>query len=228
MCAVIVHDSRPVTLVGGGKVKKSLLKAAIVHGSKVVAADGAAKVALKWGIVPEAVIGDFDSVTESARRGIPADHFHLIKEQDSTDFEKCLARIVAPLVICVGFSGGRLDHQLAVLHGLMRFAQQPCLLLGKRDVVFLAPPELRLDLPVGSRFSLFPMGNVAAQSEGLRWRVEGIDFAPGQRIGTSNVAVGPVRLTTDRPAMLVILPTGRFEAAVTALSDPATPRWAAR
>ena len=231
MTEEIVHDSRPVTLVGGGKVKKSLLRAAIVHGPKVVAADGAVKAVLKAGLDPEAVIGDFDSISEAARAAVPAGRCHVIDEQDSTDFEKCLGRISAPLVIGVGFMGGRLDHQLAVLHGMLRFAGRPCLLLGRKDIAFLAPPELRLSLPEGSRVSLFPLAAVEARSEGLRWPLDGIDFAPGRRIGTSNLVaqgVPVVRITTDRPGMLVILPAARLGPAVAALSDPARPRWPVR
>lgn len=225
---VIVHDSRPVTLVGGGKVKKSLLRAAIVHAPELVAADGAARVVLEHGLLPRAVIGDFDSITSATRAALPDDRLHVFDDQDSTDFEKCLEQIAAPLIIGVGFLGGRMDHQLAVLHGLMRFADRPCLLLGKRDLVFLAPPELRLDLPVGSRFSLFPMTDVRARSQGLRWPLDGIGFAPGRRIGTSNEVSGPVRVEVDRPGMIVILPAGRLATVVPVLGDPQAPGWAFR
>jgi thiamine pyrophosphokinase len=228
MIRPIVHDMRPVTLVGGGKVKKSLLNAAIVYAPKIVAADGAADQALRHDHIPDAVIGDFDSISPAARAAIPAARLHQIAEQDSTDFEKCLSRIDAPLIIGVGFGGGRLDHQLAALHGLLRYPERPCLLLGKRDIVFLAPPKLRIDLPRGTRLSLFPMGKVAAGSDGLRWPLDGIGFAPGARIGTSNRVDGPVRIDTDRPEMLIILPAGQLDRVVRVLSAPGAPRWPAR
>ena len=228
MANTIVHDTQPVTLVGGGKVKKSLLDAAIVHAPRMVAADGAADRALALGHIPDAVIGDFDSISAAARAAIPAERLHPIVEQDSDDFEKCLSRIEAPLVIGVGFGGGRLDHQLAALHGLMRYPDRPCILLGRRDLVFLAPPELRLDLPEGTRFSLFPMAEVRARSSGLRWPVEGIGFAPGQRIGTSNIVSGPVQLDCDRPYMLIILPVALVRYPVRALQAAGGRRWSAR
>ncbi len=228
MICSIVHGTRPVTLVGGGKAKKSLLEAAISRAPQLVAADGGADRALCLGWMPDVVIGDFDSISAAAKAAIPSERLHMIGEQDSTDFEKCLSRIDAPLVIGVGFSGGQLDHQLAALHGLMRFPERACVLLGKRDLVFLAPPELRLDLPEGARFSLFPLGEVRAHSNGLRWPVEGIGFAPGARIGTSNVAQGPVHLTCDLPAMLIILPVGLLDFVAEALADKDAPRWPAR
>lgn len=223
----IVHDIRPVTLLGGGKVKKSLLKAAIGHAPQLVAADGGADTALKLGYMPDAVIGDFDSVSAAARAAIREERQYPVGEQDSTDFEKCLSRIDAPLIIGVGFSGGRLDHQLAVLHGLLRFPERACVLIGKHDLVFLAPLELRLEVPDGTRFSLFPMGEIQARSTGLRWPLEGIGFAPGERIGTSNVVSGPVHLQCDRPAMLIILPVGLLPCVVGALTERGAPRWPA-
>ena len=231
MAAAIVHDSRPVVLVGGAKVKKSLLRAAIVDAPRIVAADGAANRLIKRGILPDAVIGDMDSLSDRSRKVLPKERVHKIEEQDSTDFEKCLSRIDAPLVVALGFSGGRLDHQLAVLHGMMRFADRPCLLVGPREVVFLAPPRFDIALFAGCRVSLFPMGEVQARSNGLVWALDGLDFAPGTFIGTSNRVAGSkgqetrVRIETDAPAMLVILPVAYFDAVRRRLSDPEPARW---
>ncbi|UYV37753.1 hypothetical protein N4R57_01135 [Rhodobacteraceae bacterium D3-12] len=87
-------------------MRKSLLCAAIDHAPRIVAADGAAQEVLRHGFMPEAVIGDFDSLSEASKRRISQDRLHEISEQDSTDFEKCLSRIEAPLVLGVGFEGG--------------------------------------------------------------------------------------------------------------------------
>lgn len=225
MNEAIVDESRPVTLIGCGTVKETVLRRAIVQAPAVVAADGAAQVALDHGIMPDAVIGDFDSIPEAARARIPPARLHRITEQDSTDFEKCLRNICAPLVIGVGFGGGRVDHQLAAFHGLMRHADRPCLLLGERDLVFLMPPALCLSLPQGSRFSLFPLGEVRARSLGLRWPLDDIGFAPGLRIGTSNAVSGPVEIEVSAPAMLAILPARALEAVIAGLTGAEAVRW---
>ncbi len=162
--------------------------------------------ALASGRIPDAVIGDFDSLGADARDAIPGDRFHHAAEQDSTDFEKCLQRIDAPLIVALGFTGARIDHELAVWNVLARRRARHCVVVGNEDVVFLAPRRLELDLPVGSRFSLFPMSPVSGESSGLRWPIGGIGFAPDGRSGTSNEVVGPVILTVDDGALLVILP----------------------
>jgi thiamine pyrophosphokinase len=62
------------------------------------------------------------------------------------------------------------------------------------------------------------MGPVTGRvGEGLRWPVEGLAMAPHGRIGTSNVATGPIRLAFDAPCMLVILPGDLLEPVAAAL-----------
>lgn len=204
MTAALTTD-RPVTLIGGGPFSPDDLALSLSLGPVIAAADGGADSALAHGLVPQAVIGDFDSLSEAARKAIPADHLHRVTEQDSTDFEKCLTRIAAPLVLAVGFSGARQDHFLAALNALARRIGPPCILIAGADVITLCPPALALDLPAGTRVSLFPMGACRGTSTGLDWPIDGLDFAPGGRIGTSNKASGRVSLTMAGP-MLLCLP----------------------
>ena len=132
---------------------------------------------------------------------------HRIAEQDTTDFDKALRHIAAPFVLAVGFAGGRVDHTLGVFNTLVQRAEVPCFVLSPRDVVFVAPEEMELRLKPGTRLSLFPMGEVAGDSEGLRWPIGGVGFAPDGAVGVSNEVVAPlVRLRFSARRMLVILP----------------------
>ncbi|MCR8725281.1 thiamine diphosphokinase [Frigidibacter sp. SLM-1] len=211
-----------VTLLGAGEVTAATLAEALTLAPNLVAADGAAAKALSFGHLPTAVIGDLDSIDGASREKIPADRLHLVAEQESTDFEKCLAAVSAPLILGVGFMGARLDHELAAYNALVRHPDRRCILIGPVDICFHAPPELLLEVEPGARVSLFPMAKVTGRSEGLHWPIEGLRFAPDGRIGTSNAAHGPVRLEFDGPGMLVILPRQALRAAITALGAVAT------
>jgi thiamine pyrophosphokinase len=197
------------------------LAAALALAPEAVAADGGGDVPLPGGRAFAAVIGDMDSIRDPdalRARGVPV---HFLADQDTTDLEKCLLAVEAPLIVGLGFLHGRLDHQLAAMNALVRHARRPTLLLGGEDLCFLCPPELALDLEPGCRVSLFPMAPVRGRvSVGLRWPVAGLAFSPDGRIGTSNAALGgPLRLGFDRPAMLVVLPA-RHLAAVAARLGP--------
>lgn len=218
MNQAIVESSDGVTLVAGGPVARRDLKTALGFAPRLVAADGGADRALLAGHVPTAVIGDMDSVSEAAKRALGPGRLFPIAEQETTDFDKALRSIDAPFVLALGVLGGRVDHELAVFNALIRNRDRLCIAVGPTDVVFHAPAMLRLRLVVGDRVSLFPMAQVTGASEGLRWPIDGLRFAPFGTIGTSNeVAKFEVTLQMDGPGMLVILPRNRLRAALVGL-----------
>jgi len=207
-----------VTLLGGGALQAGDLRLALAHAPRLVAADGGAVAALDAGLVPEAVFGDMDSLPPAQAARIPPERLHPIPEQDSTDFDKALRHIAAPFVVAVGFTGRRIDHELAVCHSLIRHAAPRCIVLGCEDVLTHVPERIALDLPVGMRVSLFPMRRVRGRSRGLRWPIGGLAFHPATRIGTSNVVSDPgVTLEFDGPGMLLILPRRALPTLIAAL-----------
>lgn len=214
----IVETDSFVTILGAGGPDPADIEAAMSLAPVLVAADGGAGFALNAKKVPDAVIGDFDSVSEDVLRQLSPDSLHRIEDQIDTDFEKCLARIAAPLILAVGFTGERLDHELAAYSALLRYPEKRCIILGPRDLVFLGPPMVSLDLRPGSRLALFPLAPVTGRSQGLLWPIDGLDFAPGHRLGTSNTVTGPVRLQMDAPGMLVILPREALPEAIVGLT----------
>lgn len=219
MTRPIVRSDGGITIVGAGEVSRAVLEDALIHAPLLVAADGGAARALALGHVPQAVIGDLDSLDDATAAALPPDRVHRIADQETTDFDKCLRAIRAPLALAVGFTGARLDHQMAAFSALIDPAHPPCLLLGPEDVVFAAPRRLALALPPGTRVSLFPMGEVTGESQGLEWPIAGLSFAPGGRIGTSNRAIAPlVELAFSARRMLVFLPRSALAAAIAALA----------
>ncbi|MBW4984828.1 thiamine diphosphokinase [Mameliella sp. CS4] len=227
MKSKIVHSDAPVLLVGGGEVDDAVLARAVQAAEVVVAADSGAAVVLAQGRMPDAVYGDMDSLAPEVQARLDPGVLRPIAEQDSTDFDKCLRHISAPLVFGYGFLGKRLDHQLAAMTVLAARADVRCVLIGAEDVTLLCPPELVLDLAPGTRLSLFPMAPVTGRSEGLRWPIDGLNFAPSGPVGTSNEVTGPVRLSMDAPAMLLILPVECLNALLAGLAA-APGGWPAR
>lgn len=222
----IVESSEGVTLVGGGPVTAALMRLALARAPRIVGADGGADRILALGHEPEAVVGDFDSISPAARARL-AGRLFPVAEQVTTDFDKALRSIRAPFVLALGFAGARMDHGLAVLTGLAAHPDQVCLVLGPQDVVFLAPPQMDLALRPGDRLSLYPLARVTGRSQGLEWPIDGLTFAPDGMIGTSNRVTAPeVRIEMDAPGMLAILPRNRLDAALTALGS--APRWPQR
>ncbi|SFU17693.1 thiamine diphosphokinase [Sedimentitalea nanhaiensis] len=223
----LVFSKNPVTLVGGGDVGAEDIELALGLAPEMVAADGGAANVLDAGHMPFAVIGDFDSIAPTERARIPQDRQFVIHEQASTDFDKALRSISAPVVLAVGFLGGRVDHQLAAFNVLVRHADRPCILIGVHELVFHIPEKLDLDLAPGDVVSLYPMAPVTGRSSGLEWPIDGLTMAPDGQIGTSNRALGPVSLRMEGPGMLGIVPRSVLrhvmQAIAKTVSVPAAP-----
>lgn len=202
MFHLIVNSTCGVTLLGAGTVNPQDVDESLTIAPFLVAADGGGDHALALGLHPEAVIGDLDSLSKSAHEQLGA-RVHRITEQDSTDFAKCLRAIKAPFVMALGFTGLRLDHTLAAMTDLIR-SPALVMMLAEREVIIRCPTHIALDLPAGTRVSLFPFGPVTARSTGLRWPLDGIAFAPDSRVGTSNEALGRVEITLEGAALLML------------------------
>ena len=203
---VIVFSDDPVLLVGGAVGDNGLLSAVLTEAGPVIAADSGADWLHAVGRVPDALIGDLDSVSDVARASVPPENVHHIAEQDSTDFDKAIRSIAAPLITGIGFLGGQVDHLLAAMTVLSRYPDRAIVLVGAEDVVAHVPPQLELPLAPETRVSLFPMRPVQGRSTGLCWPIDGLTLSPDARVGTSNRAEGPVILLPEGPGLLVILP----------------------
>lgn len=215
--AGIVHTPLFMTLLGGAPTHFRHVIQALKLAPILVCADGGAELAVEHDVQPEAVIGDMDSLSAEAREKLDPARIHHIAEQDSTDFEKCLRSVQTPAILAYGFTGGRLDHQLAACTALVRHPEQRCILMGEEDLCFLAPLHFAIDLPEGTRFSLYPMGEVSGESEGLMYPIDGLTMSPATRGGTSNEVTGPVKLRLEARLMLVLLPVEHVEAVLDAL-----------
>lgn len=228
MTDAIVVSSDPITLVGGGHACLEELAEALSLAPLCVAVDGGAALALLGDAPIEAVIGDLDSVTQTQLSQIPPDRQYRITEQETTDFDKALRFVDAPLMIAVGFTGGRIDHQLAAFHALVQAAHVPCILLTAQEIILVAPPQITVPTVAGDIVSIFPMAQMTGTSTGLEWPIDGLALDPLTRIGTSNRASGPMTLTCDSPHGLLILPRRLIRQVAASLCAPDAVGWPPR
>ena len=200
-----------VILLGGGWVDLALLDHLVRQGMPLIAADGGANCIADSDVRPHAIVGDLDSLADPARWRRRSRLLRL-DEQDTTDLEKCLYSVEAPRFVGLGFTGQRLDHTLAALHVLLRYADsKPVLLAAEQDWVWVPRRSLTLDLPKGSRLSLYPLARTAfVGSSGLKYPLDNLVLAPGEAIGTSNeVVTSPVQIDfapDDKPACALMVP----------------------
>ena len=178
-----------------------------------VAADGGANQLYDQNLVPDAVVGDFDSLLPEIRKELPSSNLFHIKEQNTNDADKavrhCLKRGFSEIHI-LGAEGGRNDQFLSNLEILFKYSLQAHLILWTQ----LERMEFILDfweenLPIGTTLSLLPLfgGAQCVVTKGLAYSLKNNDLAPGELpSGVSNsVVANPVSVTLQKGQLLLIV-----------------------
>ena len=213
-----------ILIVGAADFSEDLFQDVYDNAIPIIAADGGANFLADHNIFPELIIGDLDSLSEQKIQNMETQKFIKISDQHTNDLEKVLLNTESPLTIGIGFLGSRIDHELAALSALVKFSHKKIILIGEKDIVFLVPPSFSLSSFDGMRVSLYPLGSVKVQSDGLKWSTEGLTMKPTDKIGTSNQAVGKIiKLVPDEPKLLLILPKSLLNDAVLQLQH--SPSW---
>ena len=180
-------------------------------GEMVIAADGGWRVCREEGIVPDLLLGDFDSL-----HTVP-DFAHIRRvpvEKDDTDMmlaiKEGLARGETEFHLYGGM-GGRTDHTIANLQGLLYLAERGAQgwLYGDRER-FTAIRNGEIDLPAREKgiVSVFCMGADAqgVTIEGGQYTVHDAVLTASFPLGVSNHFVGnPVRVAVTRGSLLIAL-----------------------
>jgi len=175
--------SRPVIALGGGSYDAAMVKPLLAD-YPLIAADSGADAAQAMGVMPDHIIGDFDSISDL--KAFPSERLIAMSNQDTTDLEKTLSCLRAPLCLGFGFLGRRFDHSLAALHALAQ-CQMPMILIGRHDAVIYCRQDFSGLLPQGERLSVWPLVRQEfLASTGLEWPLDGLLLEAGKQIGTSN------------------------------------------
>jgi thiamine pyrophosphokinase len=182
MRAVILCDGRPPSA--------DVLNRFLDDASLFIAADGGALTAHAMGLHPEVIIGDFDSFTPD---GDELSEIITDPDQETNDLEKALLYALEKGVSDVtifGATGKRLDHTLKNLSVLKQFQDQfeSISFRDRYADIFLAESPFRIELPLHTSVSLFPLsGRVTGiTTRGLRYPLNNESLENGLRDGTSN------------------------------------------
>lgn len=182
----------------------------------VIAADGGVGHLLALGHLPDALIGDLDSLPDGTAESMPEWNTDIIRHptvKDQTDLELALllaaGRFPDAKLLVIGGFGGRLDHTLAniMLPAHPELRECAIYFLDQYYAAWLISGESAIDGKPGDLVSLIPLGGSVrvAETTGLRWPLTGQTLAFGPARGVSNemtAAQATVRL--DEGTLLCI------------------------
>ena len=159
----------------------------------LIAADGAAQELYKAGIVPEFVIGDFDSIDADVVRALQGTSEFIVEiDQETNDFEKALRFAQTMLwqrILVVGLHGGDLEHTLNNWSVLMRFGRSMSLVALDRErfAIPMYSSFAYASIP-GELLSLIPQPRAQLTTSGLEWSLTNESLELGAREGARNRA----------------------------------------
>jgi thiamine pyrophosphokinase len=204
----LLSFDRPLAIVGGGTSDLALLRDLAARDVALVGADGGANAIGAAGLVPEAILGDLDSILDRFGWEQRTRVIH-IPEQITTDFQKALYSTSAPVTLALGMTGKRLDHTLAALSALHEVAQhRRVILVDETDVALAVSGPFAFHAAPKERISVHPLVPIVFErTEGLFYPMNNLLLDPAGRLGTSNEGTGgrvEIVPKDDTPWLLIL------------------------
>jgi thiamine pyrophosphokinase len=213
-------------VVADGDVDRSLLDTlAGAADTLLIAADGGARRVLEAGLVPDVVVGDFDSLPPAERHRLEASGVELrvaAPDKDESDMELCLLAAIASgtrRIVVLGALGlVRPEHSVANLLLLAdpRLDGLEVTLAGRGSRIFRAgmaagPGAVEIAGEPGDLVSLFPLGDAVegVSTHGLRFALADETLLLGPSRGLSNELLGPTAQVSSRRGRLLVIHTDR-------------------
>ena len=157
-------------------------------------ADGGAETALKYKLIPDAVIGDFDSIKPKTLKYFSSRSkiIHL-KRQNDTDVEKCLKHAMKDGftdVMLLGATGDRLDHLFCNMGIVLKFFDQIKIkFIHSSSILTAYETNVVLETIPGETISIYGFDEkTKITSKGLKYPLKNVALPFGKRESTSNIA----------------------------------------
>ncbi len=199
---------------GGNRVRRETLLENI-EDRYIVVADGGIKNLIGTDIIPDEVLGDFDSIDEEGKSFIEKNNIKIEKypsRKDFTDTELCLEVLLkkgADDIIILGATGTRLDHMFSSMFLLERLKKES--VAGKfiddyNQVSFISNETVEVKKNKYKYLSIVPVSKeVCLTLKGTEYEVENLKFNRFTTIAVSNEVKDEVaKIEIDGEGFLIL------------------------
>lgn len=177
-------------IFAGGDIGSKCIK--VNKDDLVICADGGYAAALKMGIVPDLIVGDFDSYSGELPENIEI--LRSIPEKDDTDTLLAIKTAIdrrASTIIIYGAMGGRFDHTFANIQCLSYIHGHGCTGFIEDDnniITLCGMGEHRFPYIMGWYFSVFALTDTAhiESMTGVKYPLSDYPMTGSFPIGVSN------------------------------------------
>ena len=203
-------DKRIVILAAGDFPRAAAPLAALREADVLICCDSAAENLVAYGLEPDQIVGDLDSLSEAFRERY-ADRITHISEQDDNDLTKAfhLALTLSPSRITIlGATGRREDHTLGNISLLLDYAREaacPVTMLtdfGRFEAIF---DTTTLSSAPGQQVSIFAFDNsLTIESAGLKYPTDQVRFDTLWKATLNEATGSSFTLTLSHPCGVLL------------------------
>lgn len=205
-----------VILCGGRITDYSFMRKYLIGADFVISADSGARHCRGFNVIPDLLVGDFDSVSDADYRDLVSAGVEIAKfpvEKDMTDSELAIDIALekgCSRVILLGALGTRLDHSVSNLFLLKKLLDRGAegILADENNEARLIDSSVELDCEKGVFVTLLPVAGSAmgVTTQGLYYPLENATLEVGSSWGVSNrFSLDKAAVTVQEGILLVIL-----------------------
>lgn len=194
------YSEKRILVLTGGNIDQGFLESLVkkVNYSMIIVADRGLIAADNLKLVPDYILGDFDSVPEDllekySNKSIPIKSFPRMKDKTDTQIAFEMALEHSPTVIdLVGATGSRMDHTMANMDILMLGLHRgiSARILDVNNKIYLQKNNftIKKDDQHGDFVSFLPFSYQVKglRLKGFKYPLEGINLTAGSSLGISN------------------------------------------
>jgi len=206
-----------VVIIANGEINDLQYVQEIIQDRYIICADGAAKYLRQINMVPDLLVGDFDSISSDDLLWMKAKKVNYEKfppRKDQTDTELALEYAFKILpkprsIVIVGGLGSRWDHSLANIMLLNNILDQGIegKIISDNDEIILAETNISINGEIGELLSIIPLTSVVKgiTLEGLEYPLQNRDIKISSTLGISNVFTAKVaKIFIEKGRLLII------------------------
>lgn len=187
---------KALVVASGNKIKESILLNLIDKVDFIICADGGLMQVMKLGKIPDLIIGDLDSVDNSALNYIQANNIAIHKfpcEKNETDTELAIMYLIENNykdITLVGATGSRFDHTLANVFLLKRLCKNKIKgkIVDDNNVIYYVDSKIVLEKKNDTFISIIPTTEVGTivSLRGFYYPLDNYLIEFGSTLGISN------------------------------------------
>lgn len=214
--AIEINEKRRCMIIAGAPgADPSFIRQNVQPGDYVICADRGFETALKAGVTPCLLVGDFDSYT-----GAIPEKYEVIGLCPEKDYSDTFHAVQAGMergfrsFVLLSATGGRLDHTLANLSLLEYIAENVAegVILSENETIrLLIKGEYRFEGMKGKTFSVFPFGcdEALISYSGAKYPLKCGRLSHGMAMGLSNIFTSdPAQITVHGGQAMLIINSG--------------------